>query len=60
MKTFNKWELKGETLIFLKREISALSQINHPNIVRLHQVFLFYFFKFFFVSFSFVEKEIYS
>lgn len=38
VKTFNKWELKGQTLIFLKREVSALSQISHPNIVKLHQV----------------------
>ena len=38
VKTFNKWELKGETLVFLKREIKALNEISHPNIVRLHQV----------------------
>ena len=41
VKTFNKWELKGETLVFLKREIKALNEISHPNIVRLHQVLFF-------------------
>ena len=38
VKTFNKWELEGEALVFLKREVSALAKIRHPNIVRLHQV----------------------
>jgi len=39
VKIFNKWELSDEALIFIKREIGTLSELNHPNIRQFRKIF---------------------